>query len=300
LTVEGISADDLEELAVDFVRHLRREGKSEATIVIYTWGAKDLIKFARDTGKNVNREGLERWGDSLHARLGHRSVSLAGTAVRQLFLWALKKGDVSDHALVEAVPVGIYDRIKIPKTLTPSTLARLERYLLSELESSPAKVHELRDRALFFYVKSTGARVSEILQAKRDNFERQPVRQKGGLQKYLTAPPGVARMIRDYLEARTDDQEWLWVAINPDHTVTKLQPAGVLQIWARLAGKVGVRRFTTQALRHTAATVLLERGHDDTVVMEFMGSRDIRSIQGYKTIVADRLARARADLDVVI
>jgi site-specific recombinase XerD len=63
---------------------------------------------------------------------------------------------------------------------------------------------------------------------------------------------------------------------------------------------VPLRRFTTQELRQTAATLLVERGHDGTVTMELLGGRDVRSLQGYKVIVADRLARAGADLDVVI
>jgi site-specific recombinase XerD len=299
LTAEGISWQDLTRFAEEFVRYLRREGRAEATIVIYSWGINDLIKFAREADRIVNRDGLERWGDSLHSRYSRRSIALAGTSVRQFLLWAFKKGDVSDYGLVEAVPTGTYDRIKIPNTMTPSTLVRIERYLLS-LPDSRRNVHTLRDRALFFYVKATAARVSEILQVRREDFLRQRVRQKGGGYKVLTTPPGVAELIREYLKARSDDEEWLWVAVNPDHSVHKLQPSGVLMVWARLAAKVGVRRFTTQELRHTAATLLVERGHDDTVIMELLGDRDVRSLQGYKVIVADRLARARADLDVVI
>jgi site-specific recombinase XerD len=264
------------------------------------WGINDLIRFAREAGTIINRDSLERWADSSQARLKRRSFALAATAVRQLLLWALAEGRVHDYGLAKAVPTGKYDRVRIPGTMTPNTLVRLERHLLAMPESSRLSLHELRDRALFFYVKATAARVGEILQVKREAFERTKVRQKGGDDKILTTPPGVASLIRAYLRARTDDQEWLWVALNPDHTVTKLQPAGVLQIWARMAGKVGVRRFTTQELRHTAATLLVERGHDDTVIMELLGARDVRTIQGYKVIVADRLARARADLDVVI
>src|SRR5207245_8424966 len=109
-------------------------------------------------------------------------------------------------------------------TLTTHTLMRLEFYLQSLPESSPPNLHELRDRALFFYVKSTAARVGEILQAKRDNFERQLVRQKGGGQKSLIVPPGVARMVRDYLRARTDKEEGLWLGSTPERTMRKWQP----------------------------------------------------------------------------
>jgi len=299
LGLEGISPADLTNLTDDFVRYMRRQGRSEVTVDIYRWGIDDLIRFARDTGVIVNRDSLERWADSAQLRWSQRTFALAGTAVRRLLLWALTEDRIHDQGLARAVPTGRYERIKVPSTLTPSALVRLERYLLDMPGTPRPNVHDLRDRALFFYVKATAARVGEILQVKKEDFDRALVRQKGGSHKYLTAPPGVAALIRDYIRERKDTEPWLWIAIKPDHTIHKLQAAGVLKIWERLAQKVGVRRFTTQQLRHTAATLLIERGHDDTVVMEFLGARDTRSIQGYKMVVQDRLARARADLDVV-
>jgi len=263
---------------------------------MYMWGIKDLTNFARNTGRLVDRDTLERWAEDASGRMKPRSFALAGVGVRRLVTWAIRERKILDASLVHSVPTAKYERLKIPSTLTPSTLMRLERHLLSMTRPN---LHDLRDRALFFYVKATAARVGEILQVEKSRFEGQKVRQKGGGDKYLATPPGVAGLIREYLQARTDDEKWLWIALTPDHTVRKLQPAGVLKIWERLAKKVGVRRFTTQELRHTAATLLVERGHDDTVIMELLGARDNRSIQGYKVIVADRLARARADLDVV-
>src|ERR1700737_993155 len=107
-----------------------RQGKSEATIQIYKWGINDLIRYAKETGTVIKKDSLERWADAAHARLSQRSFALAGVAVRRLLVWALAEGHIHDHGLVQAVPTGKYDRIKIPNTLTPSTLIRLERYLL--------------------------------------------------------------------------------------------------------------------------------------------------------------------------
>lgn len=302
--VEGISPDGLAHLAEDFRRRLIVEAKSEATIRIYIWGINDLHDFARKTGTLIDRGTMERWAEDASGRMKPRSFALAGVAVRRLLTWAVKEGHIRDGSLLHSVPTAKYERLKIPSTLTPSTLMRLERYLIALPDSPNPNLHELRDRALFFYVKATAARVSEILQATKANYDRQKVRQKGGQEKVLIPPPGVANLIRQYVAKRNeqvhDDLPWLWVALNPNHTVTKLQPAGVLKIWERLAKKVGVRRFTTQELRHTAATLLVERGHEDTVIMELLGARDARTIQGYKAIVSDRLARARAELDVLL
>ena len=296
--IEGISVHDFEGLANKFAADMRRSGKSEYTIRIYMWASKSLVRYADANGHIINRDSLEGWQDSLYTRWSPHSIGLAGTAVRQCLEWAARNEHIHDERLARAVPKAKYSRY-LPSTLTPSTLTKLEYFLHTQVEKEPKNVHYLRDRALFFYVKSTAARVSEILQVRRDNFERQVVRQKGGDAKALTAPPGVAGLIREYLRTRRDDNEWLWVAFNTNGSVTKLQDAGVLKIWERLARRAGVRRFTTQELRHTAATLLVERGHDDSAIMEFLGARDIRSVQPYKTIVADRLARMRADLDVV-
>lgn len=298
--IEGIAGQDFNGLAEKFAADMRRNGKSEYTIRIYMWGIKSLIKFVRESDHGIiNRDSLQGWQDAMHQRLNSRSIALAGTAVRRCLQWAAANEHIRDDRLARVVPTAKYERLRLPSTLTPSTLTRIEYFLHTQAESHPENVHYLRDRALFFYIKSTAARVSEILQVRKANFERQVVRQKGGASKALTAPPGVAGLIREYLRARTDDNEWLWVALNTDGSVTKLQDAGVLKIWERVAKKAGVRRFTTQELRHTAATLLVERGHDDTAVMEFLGARDVRSVQGYKAIVADKLARMRADLDVV-
>jgi site-specific recombinase XerD len=262
------------------------------------WSIRTLIKHARENDSIINRESLERWQDDLLRRLNPRSFALAGVGVRRLLQWAADNGNCGQE-LARAVPTAKYERLRLPSTLTPNVLMRLEYHLMTQPVAAPPNLRELRDRALFFYVKATAARVSEILQVRRDNFERQVVRQKGGDSKALIAPPGVARFIREYLAARRDDLEWLWIAVNTDRTVTKLQDAGVLKIWERLAKKVGVRKFTTQELRHTAATLLVQRGHDLTDIMDLLGARDIRTVQGYKKIVADRLQRVRADLDVV-
>ncbi len=296
--VTGIGVDDFERIAEEFGRDLLRNHYSPATVRIYKWSYNGLIRHARASTRIINRDSLERWQDKLLTDINPRSFALAGVGVRRLLHWAADQG-YCDRELVHAVPTGKYERLKIPHILTPNTVLRLEHHLLTQPKTFPPNIRELRDRALFFYVKGTAASMSEILQVRRDEFQMAVVRQKGGHRRALAPPDGVALLIRDYLAARTDDVPWLWIALKTSGVISKLQDDGVSKIWTRLARKVGVQRFTTRELRATAATLLVQKGHDLNVVMDFLGVRDIRSVQGYKQLVADRLARVRADLDVL-
>lgn len=277
---------------------MRGTGKAVATIRIYTWGIESLLRHIRRTdGGVVNRESLESWERSVLSAMNPHSRALAATGVRQCLIWAADKGD-ADYRLARAVPILKYPKKDPPSILSSTAMLKIEYYLQTQAEEHPNDVRRLRDRALYFYVKSTAAKVSEILQVHRKNFKAQLVRQQGGKVKELMPPPGVAKLIRDYLGARTDDNEWLWIAYHTNGRIGRLNDAGVLKIWERIARKVGIAAFTTQEIRNTAATLLVGRGHEDEEVMRFLGTGDLRSLQRFKALAADKQARLRADLDV--
>ena len=295
----NLSIADLERLKDEFATYMRGTGKSVATIRIYMWGIQSLIRHVRTTeAKVVSPESLETWDRLvLGAMKSPKSRAIAVTGVRQCLMWAADKGE-ADYRLARVVPNIKYPRKDLPSTLSPGAMMKVEYLLETRVEENPKDVRRLRDRALYFSIKSTASKVNEILQVRRKNFKGQVVRQRAGNLKELTFPPGVAKLIREYLSARDDDNEWLWVAYYPSGRIARLDEDGVLKIWERLAKKAGIARFTTQELRNTAATLLVGRGHEDGEVMRFLGLQDIRSLQGYKAVVEDKQARLRADLDV--
>jgi integrase len=254
----------------------------------------------------VDRDLLEDWQDSLIDHLNERSRSLAATGVRQLIKWAADRDVPLCDVRLERAIVGVKVHRKQPRPLHPNDLIRLTAHLIERCDPRLAAqmgercptLRDLRDRALFHYIMGTGGRVSEILQVHRDSFEREVIRQKGGGPKEFVCQPGVAGLIHHYLAARTDDLPWLWVAVPFGKPVRQLDPSGVLKIWERLSTAYLVPRFTTHQLRHTAATMLAERGHDPLTIASFLGHVDTRSVQVYAKVSGNRLQSARADLDI--
>lgn len=294
-----LNGQALVDLADDFFRALRRQGRSPNTIRNYGWGIEDLRDFlerSQDPAiadmSRLTRDQLEKWQDDQLRHLKARSRALAVTAVRGLLKWAAlndRQVDANLWLRLEAVqaPRGI------PRPIPDADYRRIVAFL------APVRPHmalkDLRDRALFFYLIGTGARVSEALQVNREDIAGDVVVwQKGGGQKLLFAPPRAMAAVLLYVERRRDNHPALWVAL--DDPVRRLTQDAVREIWRVLARRVGVPRWTTHQLRHTAATLMIDGEVDEIVAANHLGHRGLATIQGYAEI---RKARRQKAIDVL-
>lgn len=275
----------LDQVLEDFERAMLRRQLSANTVRIYRWALQDLFEFLTEGGvsdiRELRREHLERWQDRMvETHWRPRTRSLAGTAARQLIEWAAER-DLVDLRLKKALA-----RVKtpqlLPKPIPPDDLAKIKALLLPRRRKMT--IVELRDRALFFYLLTTTARVSEALQVRRDEVHDAVVRQKGGSEKRLMAPPAAMEMVHDYLAARADESPWLWISHRSNAPLHRLEPPGVREIWRKLARKAGVRYWTTHQLRHTGATELLDAGVPELVIAEVMGHHGLATIHNYAQV----------------
>jgi integrase len=185
-----------------------------------------------------------------------------------------------------------------PRPIAKADLEIIKAYLL------PRRPHmgivALRDRALFFYLLTTGARVSEALQVRRDDLDAPVVRQKGGSEKVLLMPPGAHELIDDYLRARIDREPWLWITHKTNAPITRLGAPGVREVWRKLAKKLGITPWTTHQLRHTCATELLEAGVPELVIAEHLGHHGLASLHIYGQVRDKQRQAAVAVMDQLV
>jgi integrase/recombinase XerD len=272
----------LDQVLEDFERAMLRRQLAANTVRIYRWAIQDLFELLESVGisdiRELHRQHLERWQDRMvDNHWKPRTRSLAGSAARQLIDWASERGLV-DLQLKRAVAKVKAPQL-LPKPIPPEDFARIKLLLLPRRRK--AHIVELRDRALFFYLLTTTARVSEALQVQRDEVQDALVRQKGGSEKRLMAPPAAMEMVFDYIKARSDDSPWLWISHRSNMPLHRLSPPGVREIWRKIARKAGVKPWTTHQLRHTGATELLEAGVPELVVAEHLGHHGLGTLHIY-------------------
>lgn len=284
----------LTDLLADFEQSLKRRDLSPQTVHAYHWALHDLIDKAMAPARlhrvsQLTREVLEEWQDShIERSFSPRSRGLAITSVRQLIKFGSEapKYELEMQPKLERALAKVKQPEAEPHPIPEEDLRKIQDYLLPL--SPDATLEHLRDRALFIFILNTGARVSEALRPTRFDYERPTVIQKGGTKKTLNVHPRAAEIVADYLRARTDDRPELFLVHKrlPTHERdgVPMNPADVRKVWHKLSKKLGLTYWTTHAIRHTCATLLLDAEIDHLVIAEHLGHHGVGTIANYAKV----------------
>lgn len=269
-----------------WARAQRRQGKAPRTLDTWETYLRHLGRFLEAgaiTGPELlTRDVVQRWQDELGQDLPTPSSQhVAVTAVRSFLKWA-------DREELSARP-GLWmwvDQPHVPEAL-PRPLERGELATIVAHYARPSRdLVRLRDRALFWFLVTTSARISEALQVDVDQVRggRLVIRKKGGDEHLLMMSDRCAAWVDDYLRVRgPDDVAALWIhaGARGRHPLRRDQANA---IWEGLTQELGLRRFTSHQLKHTSVTKLGEREDSDDRLVRHVGWKDPAMLRRYRAI----------------
>ncbi|QIG40489.1 tyrosine recombinase XerC [Microbacterium sp. 4R-513] len=289
----------LVEAADAYARHVRDVRRlSAATVRAYR---ADLADFAASSSDlelaDVDLEHLREWLWQATKRGDARSTIARRTAaVRGFFAWA------SESGLVDADPSLRLVAPKRGRTLPNVATADAVGGLLDELARTAAAGDPvaLRDHALLEVLYGAGIRVSELCGLDLDDIdsERRTARVTGKGSKERVVPfggPAAAALDaylvrgRPALLARRDDVAGER-AIFLGARGARLGPRAAYDVVSRVLGPVVGSTVGPHALRHSAATHLLDGGADLRTVQELLGHASLGTTQIYTHVSSERLA----------
>jgi len=182
---------------------------------------------------------------------------------------------------------------RLPQVLSPQQIAEL----LEGIEG--AEPLELRDRALFELIYSSGLRCQEALDLRvRDvSFASCELRAKGKGRKVRVVPVGAVALSaldrylregRDRLVASGGEEDHVFLS----RTGRPLSSSDVQRRLAKYLRQAGAPLGTSpHTLRHSYATHLLEGGADLRVIQELLGHSSLRTTQVYAHVSAAHLRK---------
>jgi integrase/recombinase XerD len=222
------------------------------------------------------------------AGLSASSIKLIVVALKIFFRFLGGKGTV-DRDPTEALSLPRIERY-LPETLNELQVEQL-------LESVDTKVPlGLRDRAVLELLYASGLRISELANARLENFDPDEgaIRVIGKGNKTRIVPVGrkacealaaYLSMERPKLIKRRSGSEIFLSARG-----TKLTTARIWQIVKRVARHSGLEKnIYPHLLRHSFATHLLGNGADLRIIQEMLGHADISTTQVYTHVDQQRL-----------
>lgn len=270
---------------------------SPATVRAYRSDLRDLAAIIGDPElREITRDDLRDWLWRASERGDARSTLARRTAaVRSFFSWALEEGYVAHDPAVRLVTP------KRPKTLPSVATADGLNDLLRDLAARAAGGDPLllRDHAMLELLYGGALRVSELcgLALGDVDQERRTMRVWGKGSKERVVPYG--RPAGEALAAYLVRARPALVVRSP-HTPSglflgarggRINPRTVYAIVSRELGPVmGAETIGPHALRHSAATHLIDGGADLRAVQEMLGHASLGTTQIYTHVSSERLA----------
>jgi len=183
-----------------------------------------------------------------------------------------------------------YDDIDIPKASFAKIPKKLPKYLSNDVilktlnNIDRTKELGLRDYAIILFLYATGVRVSELLQVKKNDINKNWVKviyAKGSKQRVVPIAKSAIDAINSYLENRKHKSEYLFLNYKGNH----LSRISIFKITQKYFG------VSPHTFRHSYATALILGGADLMVVSELLGHSNIETTQIYTHIQQQHLTQ---------
>ncbi|GAB3752591.1 tyrosine recombinase XerC [Zhihengliuella somnathii] len=298
-----------------YLRHVGLEqGRSENTVRAYRQDLESLFAAVSAQGVNaldeLQLQHLRFWLAQLHAAgLASSTLARRGAAARSFFGWCKRGGHIPEDPAT---------RLQSPRTgrKLPAVLQQQQMDRLLEPAGNPqqagedeqlqdpaARALELRDRAIMEVLYASGIRVSELVGLNLTDIDQahHALRVRGKGDKERVVPlggPALTALDAWVAEGRNVIRQEALRKGKPSDPEAVLLGRRGRRIDQRQVRAVVDRRLRElgdtsasgpHALRHTAATHLLDGGADLRAVQELLGHSSLQTTQLYTHVSIDRL-----------
>ncbi|MGY4540454.1 integrase/recombinase XerC [Arthrobacter sp. UYNi723] len=287
-----------EQALADFGRYLTAErARSGHTLRAYLSDLRSLLEYAASEGvtdlPELELGTLRRWlGAQSQAGISRATLARRSATARSFTTWAMRE------ELIETDPALRLRAPKAEKSLPGVLQSQQLLRLLNSLEETAADGSPVpvRNRAMVELLYATGLRVGELAALDVDdlNPDRRTLRVVGKGNKERTVPYGVpaAVAVDDWLRrarpllATGHSGPALFLGARGNR-VDQRQVRTVVNALFEALGDTSATG--PHALRHTAATHLLDGGADLRAVQEILGHSSLATTQIYTHVSVERL-----------
>ena len=285
----------------DFLRAERR--LSAGTIANYLRDCREFLAFCHIAEEEfapsrIDSSDLREWimhladGKKTTTKSGRKlstaqyknsSINTKSSSIKALFAWLSASGHI------ESNPFANISQIKtdshLPTYIDESKMMDILEELVARQRSDDYKVR--RDALLVILLYSTGLRLAEITSLTRTNFSHNwgevKVRGKGQKERIVPIVSILRPLLKDFYEFShseicSSEQNSLFLT-SKGEPMSRYQIERAVQ---KVLGELGVEgKRSPHILRHTFATLLLERGADIREIQELLGHSSLQTTQIY-------------------
>jgi len=291
---------------VDFLEYMEIErGRAIASVKNYDHYLRVFAGFAKvqgvDDPTKINQDLIRQF------RLDLNRKSLVGKNTQNYYLIAIRS--YLKYLSRRGIKTLDANQIELAKSserqITFLTEEELE-HLLNQPDSST--IQGIRDKAILNLLFSTGLRVSEASNLKKDqiNLEKKEfsIKGKGGKIRVVFMDNPSKDAIKKYLDVRKDESEYLFLSYGHTNSqmkivnciqsgklkISPITPRSIQRMIHKYALQAGITKdVTPHTMRHSFATDLLMNGADLRAVQSLLGHSSVTTTQIYTHVTDQHL-----------
>ena len=297
-----MSSATFDQVRIAFARYLEAERNLSVHTVRAYLGDLDsllehLVRIEVTDFATLELAHIRSWLANQQVKGGARTtLSRRATSIRLFTKWATTKGYLTkDVGATLATPKGART---LPDVLTVADASLAMDAMAARVGEEDGPISK-RDAAMLEILYASGARVSELcgLDLEDIDYARSTIRVLGKGNKERTIPIGNPAMRA--LELWLKNGRESLVGAKSERAVflgargKRIDQRTVrTMVYHALAALEGVEKLGPHALRHSAATHLLEGGADLRTVQEILGHASLATTQIYTHVSTERLQKA--------
>jgi site-specific recombinase XerD len=299
---------EIDSLITDFLEYLEiSKGRSDKTIRNYDFYLRRFLDWAAEnhvsrteqiTQEKIHkyRLWLNRLKDPNTKEFIKKNTQNYHLIAIRAFLKYLAKNDIKTLA-AEKIDLAKVDQ----KAVSFVDGTDLEQILAAPLKTDQEKIIQYRDKAIMEMLFSTGLRVSELANLKKDSINLQKeeftIVGKGGKVRLVFMSNQARHWLAEYLKLRKDKNDFLFIGHdramiqrNRYDEARGITPRSIERLVGKYSKMAGItKEVTPHTMRHSFATDLLMNGADLRSVQSLLGHSSITTTQIYTHITDNQL-----------
>ena len=258
-----------------FLSAKKIEGCSDKTLIYYRNTIQQMLEGFGKSVCSIGTEDLRTYLADYQAEKESSKVTIDN--IRRIFSSFFSWLEDEDYIIKS--PVRRIHRIKSASTIK-------ETYTDEQLEAMRDNCENPRDLALVDILASTGMRVGELVRLNRDDIafdEREcVVFGKGDKERMVYFDARTKIHLKNYLDARTDDNKALFVSLKAPYNRMKI---GGIELRLRELGKrLNIDKVHPHKFRRTLATVAIDKGMPIEQLQKLLGHQRIDTTLQYAMV----------------
>lgn len=252
------------EILKSFKEKLIENEKSKNTIESYIRDVKQFLFWNNEAVNNIDKSLIKEYTKYLQDKnLAIKTVNRKLVSVNQFIEFINDEEVLSAPIIVKVKQLKVENQNFINDMLDNNDVIRII--------NASNKAHDIRATTLFYTMFYTGARVSEVLQIKASDINKDSITIKGKGNKYreLLIPKKLKVQWLKYMEVRNNTSEYLFTGIRG--AINRQTVHNLIKLYTGKARGINKSIAHAHAFRHLYAQNLATLGVAPVVISQLLG-----------------------------